>query len=74
MRLLVDIKALASAWARITEEAKFPPDYEGTATPDAHQAKEALRETDDPHAKGYSHEEAMQAVQQPIDEAGNKPC
>ncbi|ENI4238993.1 hypothetical protein ACPZJD_006344 [Pseudomonas aeruginosa] len=26
------IEALASAWARIAEEAEFPADYEGTAT------------------------------------------
>ncbi|HCI5338281.1 TPA: hypothetical protein NPN03_005292 [Klebsiella pneumoniae] len=29
------IEALASAWARIAEEAEFPADYEGTATPQA---------------------------------------
>lgn len=32
------IEALASAWARIAEEAEFPADYEGTATPQAHRA------------------------------------
>lgn len=38
------IEALASAWARITEDAKFPPGYEGTASPDAHRASEAIQE------------------------------
>jgi hypothetical protein len=38
------IEALASAWARIAEEAEFPADYEGTATPAAHQASEAIQE------------------------------
>ncbi|MFT2898410.1 hypothetical protein ACMWKN_24850, partial [Enterobacter sp. 01-M-05-SI-ECC] len=37
------IEALASAWARIAEEAEFPADYEGTATPQAHRASEAIR-------------------------------
>lgn len=27
------IEALASTWARIAEEATFPSDYEGTASP-----------------------------------------
>ncbi|MGS6502240.1 hypothetical protein ACVGW3_03720, partial [Enterobacter hormaechei] len=27
------IEALASAWARIAEEAELPADYQGTATP-----------------------------------------
>ena len=38
------IEALASAWARIAEEAEFPADYEGTATPAAHRASEAIQE------------------------------
>jgi hypothetical protein len=38
------IEALASAWAQITEEAEFPADYEGTATPAAHRASEAIQE------------------------------
>ncbi len=39
-----NIKALASAWARIAEEARFPADYEGTASPEAHQASETIQE------------------------------
>lgn len=38
------IEALASAWARIAEEAEFPSEYEGTATPAAYQANEAIQE------------------------------
>ena len=38
------IEALASAWAQIAEEAEFPADYEGTATPAAHRASEAIQE------------------------------
>lgn len=38
------IDALASAWARIAEETEFPADYEGTASPEAHRASEAIQE------------------------------
>ena len=38
------IEALASTWARIAEEAQFPADYEGTASPEAHPASEAIQE------------------------------
>lgn len=38
------IEALASAWARIAEEARFPADYEGTASPAAYQASETVQE------------------------------
>ena len=38
------IEALASAWARIAEETKFPPGYEGTASPEAHRSSEAIQE------------------------------
>lgn len=37
------IEALACAWARIAEEAKFPPDYEGTASVEAHRASEVIQ-------------------------------
>lgn len=119
-----NIEALATAWARITELAKFPPDYEGTASADAHRAseaiqtqireyivatkdmrlfsllhllgqaslrmgqalwpedyermkrevEEALREAADPNTKWYSHGEVLEAVQEHIDKARNKPC
>ncbi len=38
------IETLAHAWARIAKEAGFPADYEGTATPAAHRASEAIQE------------------------------
>ena len=38
------IEALASAWARIAEEATLPSEYEGTASPEAHRASEAIQE------------------------------
>lgn len=117
------IEALASAWARIAEEVEFPADYEGTASPDAHRAseaiqvqiqehivatndmrlfgllhllgqaslrkeqalwpedykrmtrevEEALRKAKDPNAKSYTLEEVMQAMQELIDRARDKP-
>ena len=118
------IEALASAWARIAEEASLPPDYEGTASPEAHRAseviqaqirdhivatndmrlfgllhllgqaslsteqtlwpedfermtneiQEAVREANQPNAKLYTHEEVMQAMQERIAQARDKPC
>lgn len=72
------IEALASAWARIAEEAEFPADYEGTATPQAHRASEAIqeqiRERIVANARSYTHEEVMQAMQERIDRARDKPC
>jgi len=38
------IQELARAWARITEEVKFPTDYEGTASVDAYRASETIQE------------------------------
>jgi hypothetical protein len=35
---------LANAWAQIAEDAEFPADYEGTATPEAHRASETIQE------------------------------
>lgn len=40
---MVNIEALASAWTRIAEEAALPSDYEGTASPEAHRACEAIQ-------------------------------
>ncbi|MHA6575445.1 hypothetical protein [Pseudomonas yamanorum] len=118
------IEALASAWVWIAEEVPFPADYEGTASPEAHPASEAiqarirdhivatndmrlfgllhllgqaslrmeqtlwpedvermtreveqaLRDADDPNAKSYTNEEVMQAMQERIDQARDKPC
>ncbi|MGS6520566.1 hypothetical protein ACVGX0_07240, partial [Enterobacter hormaechei] len=38
------IEGLATAWARIADEAEIPPDYEGTATPQPQPATEAIHE------------------------------
>ncbi len=38
------IEALASAWARIAEEAEFPADYEGMPHHKRHRASEAIQE------------------------------
>jgi len=39
-----NIEALASAWARIAEEAKFPTEYDGTITPEGYQASQYIEE------------------------------
>lgn len=119
-----NIEKLSGAWEQLAEEVGFPADYEGTATPEAHRAseaiqerirehivathdmrlfgllhllgqaslrmeqalwpgdyermtrevEEALREANDPNAKLYTHEEVMQAMQERIDRARDKPC
>ena len=119
-----DIETLADAWAQLVGEVGFPTDYDGTATPEAHRAgeaiqerirehivatndmrlfgllhllgqvslrmeqalwpedyeritrevEEALREANDPKAKSYTHEVVMQAMQERIDRARDKPC
>lgn len=38
------IEALASAWARIAEEAEFPTDCEGTPSPEVHRASKLIQE------------------------------
>lgn len=119
-----NIEMLASAWAHIAKEAALPSDYEGTASPQAHRACEAIQaqirdqivathdmrlfgllhllgqaslrmeqtlwpqdfermtrevekallEADDPNAKSYTQEEVMQAMQDRINQARDKPC
>lgn len=121
---MANIRALARAWARIAEEAALPSDFEGTASPEAHRACEAIQarirdhiaatndmrlfgllhllgqaslrmeqtlwpeefermareveqtllDADDPNAKFYTNEEVMQAMQERIDRARDKPC
>lgn len=39
-----NIEVLASIWAWVAEEAGFPTDYKGMATPAAHQASVAIQE------------------------------
>ena len=90
-------EALASAWARIAEEAEipatndmrlfgllhllgqaslrmeqtlWPKDYERMAR----EVEQALRDADDPNAKCYTNEEVMQAMQECIGQAQDKPC
>jgi hypothetical protein len=56
-------EAQASAWAQIAEESEFPTEYEGTASPEADQASEAIQEqiwehivaTNDPRLFGLLH-------------------
>jgi hypothetical protein len=52
------------------EQALWPEDYERMTR----EVEEALREADDPNAKSYTHEEVMQAMQERIDRARDKPC
>ncbi|MDU7304655.1 MAG: hypothetical protein E7L41_07340 [Escherichia coli] len=97
------IEALASAWARIAEEAEFPADERIVATNDmrlfsllhllgqaslrmeqalwpedyermTREVEEALRQATDANARSYTHEEVMQAMQERIDRARDKPC
>ena len=37
------IKTLTNAWVRITEETEFPPDYEGSVSPDDQRASAAIQ-------------------------------
>ena len=38
------------------------------------EVEQALRDADDPNAKFYTNEEVMQAMQERIDQARDKPC
>ena len=38
------------------------------------EIEEALREANNPNSKSYTHEEVMQAMQERIGEARDKPC
>ncbi len=44
MGTLTNIETLSDAWARLAEEVKLPTDYEGTASPEAFRANEAIQE------------------------------
>lgn len=39
-----NIETLSGAWAQLAGEVGLPADYEGTATPEAHRASEAIQE------------------------------
>lgn len=38
-----DIEELAKAWVRFTAEMKFPQDFDGIATPAAHESNEIMQ-------------------------------
>ncbi|MDR0775983.1 MAG: hypothetical protein LBE81_05025 [Azonexus sp.] len=52
------------------EQVLWPEDYERITR----EVEEALREADDPNAKLHTHEEVMQAMQERIDRARDRPC
>ena len=69
MRLFGLLHLLGQASPRM-EQTLWPEDFERMTR----EVEEALREVDDPNAKLYSHEEVMQAMQERIDRARDKPC
>ena len=69
MRLFGLLNLLGSASMRM-EQTLWPEDFQRMTR----EVEEALREADDPNAKSYSHEEVMQAMQERIDRARDKPC
>lgn len=48
----------------------WPEDFERVTR----EIEQALRDADDPNAKLYTNEEVMQAMQERIDKARDKPC
>ena len=44
MGTLTNIEKLSGAWEMLAGEVGFPADYEGTASPEAHRANEAIQE------------------------------
>ncbi|HNC21763.1 hypothetical protein [Accumulibacter sp.] len=69
MRLFGLLHLLGQASLRM-EQALWPEDYERMTR----EVEEALREAGDPNARLYTHEEVMQAMQERIDRARDKPC
>jgi len=71
MRLFGLLHLLGQASLRM-EQALWPEEYARMIR----EVEEALRETeaDAPNAKSYTHEEVMQAMQERIDQARDKPC
>lgn len=51
-------------------QALWPEDYERMTR----EVEEALRQATDANARSYTHEEVMQAMQERIDRARDKPC
>ena len=52
------------------EQTLWPEDFERMSR----EVEQALRDADDPNAKFYTNEEVMQAMQERIDQARDKPC
>ena len=69
MRLFGLLHLLGQASLRM-EQTLWPEDFERMTR----EVEEALREADDPNAKFYTNEEVMQAMQERIDQARDKPC
>lgn len=69
MRLFSLLHLLGQASLRM-EQTLWPEDFERMTR----EIEKALREANDPNAKSYSHEEVMQAMQERIDRARDKPC
>lgn len=69
MRLFGLLHLLGQTSLRM-EQTLWPEDFERITR----EVEKALREADDPNAKSYSHEEVMQAMQERIDRARDKPC
>ena len=69
MRLFGLLHLLGQASLRM-EQALWPEDYERMTR----EVEEALRQATDANARSYTHEEVMQAMQERIDRARDKPC
>ncbi|MCA3186919.1 MAG: hypothetical protein INH12_29545 [Cupriavidus sp.] len=69
MRLFSLLHLLGQASLRM-EQALWPEDYERMTR----EVEEALRQATDANARSYTHEEVMQAMQERIDRARDKPC
>ena len=69
MRLFGLLHLLGQAALRM-EQTLWPEEYERITR----EIQEALHEADQPNAKFYTHEEVMQAMQERIDRARDKPC
>jgi hypothetical protein len=69
MRLFGLLHLLGQASLRM-EQVLWPEDYERMTR----EVEEALREAGNPSAMSYTHEEVMQAMQERIDRASDKPC
>jgi hypothetical protein len=69
MRLFSLLDLLGQALLRM-EQALWPEDYERMTR----EVEEAQREADDPTTRSYTHEEIMQAMQERINRARDKPC